>query len=51
MMAAAPAPAPAHSPSHAPAQPANRYDHFLSALDQLAKPKEGAKAAGDVPAR
>lgn len=47
MMAAAPA----HSPSHAPAQPADRYDHFLSALDQLAKPQEGAKAAGDVPAR
>ncbi|XP_041912231.1 serine/threonine-protein kinase Nek1 isoform X1 [Alosa sapidissima] len=43
--------APAHAPSHAPAQPANRYDHFLSALDQLAKPQEEAKAAGDVPGR
>ncbi|XP_042564843.1 serine/threonine-protein kinase Nek1 isoform X2 [Clupea harengus] len=47
MMAASPA----HAPSHAPAQPPNRYDHFLSALDQLAKPQEGAKAAGDTPAR
>ncbi|KAL2076555.1 hypothetical protein ACEWY4_027849 [Coilia grayii] len=45
------APPPAQVPSHAPAQPANRYDHFLSALDQLAKPQEGVKGAGDVAAR
>ncbi|XP_062412789.1 serine/threonine-protein kinase Nek1 isoform X2 [Sardina pilchardus] len=42
---------PVHAPSHAAVQPANRYDHVLSALDQLAKPQEGAKAAGDVTAR
>ncbi|XP_063057370.1 serine/threonine-protein kinase Nek1 isoform X1 [Engraulis encrasicolus] len=39
------------SAAQAPAQPPNRYEHYLSALDQLAKPQDGAKAAGDVLAR